>query len=148
MVDCGRSLHLIDPNWTKRLRLAMDRAKSENKLTQTQIATELGIKQASVSDWRNGKKKPDLERIEPLCNLLGITSMWLLFGSNAFLNDDEYIERIKEADNLFNRFSRLPKGLQDSINSQIDCTLEALDTAESKTESADDIKKQATLLLS
>ena len=143
----ARILELIDQKkWTRRLRQAMDKAKAESKLTQTEIANELGIKQASVSDWRNGKKKPDLERIEPLCKLLGITSIWLLFGSNAILASDEYMGRMKKANNLFDRFSKLPESLQSSIDSQIDSMLEALDSAESKAESADDIKKQVTSL--
>ena len=123
------NIDLIDTNWNERLRPAMDRAKAERKITQTRIADALGVKQASVSDWRSGKKKPELERINQLCELLDISSAWLLFGDRAILVDEEYGGRVKNALDLYDRFSNLPQPVRDAMSNQIDIVSSELGNA-------------------
>ncbi len=37
------------------------------KITQSQLAEQLGVTDRSVSNWENGKNMPDLSLFKPLC---------------------------------------------------------------------------------
>lgn len=53
-------------------------ARKLKGLTQKQLATKIGAKHNSVSDWENNKNKPDPDTIEFLCGVLEITPNYLL----------------------------------------------------------------------
>lgn len=58
-----------------------EKIKEARKLkgfTQKQLATKIGAKHNSVSDWENNKNKPDPDTIELLCGILDITPNYLL----------------------------------------------------------------------
>ena len=75
----------------------MDRVKHEKGLRQADIADQLGVKQASISYWKSGKKKPNLDKIDPLCELLGISSIWLLFGEeNEPVSDNPLLASLNQ----------------------------------------------------
>ena len=96
-----------------RLASAIDRVKHDKGLTQAEIAHMLGVKQASISYWKSGKKKPNLDKLDQLCELLGIKPIWLLFG-----------EENKPTDNpLLKSISRLPMDQQQALSSLISNTL-------------------------
>ena len=61
--------------------------RKEKKLTQEQLAENLGVTSKSISRWENGKTMPDYSLLKDLCNNLGISINELLTG-----------ERIKESD--------------------------------------------------
>ena len=62
----------------KKLRL-------ENNLTQTQVATELGIDQTNISLWENDKTRPEYENLIKLSKLYDVTLDELL-GVDFLLN--------------------------------------------------------------
>jgi len=64
------------------------------KLTQSDLAEQLGVTDRSVSNWENGKHMPDLSLFKPLCKTLDITINELLSGEK--LNDQEYQEKFEE----------------------------------------------------
>lgn len=56
-------------------------SRTIKKMTQKQLATAVGAKHNSVSDWENDKNKPDPDTIELLCGVLEITPNYLLNSS-------------------------------------------------------------------
>lgn len=59
----------------KRLR----EFRKEKKLTQKELAEQIGIKQNSYSDWETGKNEPSLENLVKLADLFEVPLDWL-FG--------------------------------------------------------------------
>ena len=64
--------------------------RKNKKLTQEQLANELGVTSKSVSRWENGKTMPDYSILEDLTKILGISLNEFYYG--------EYIpkEKIQE----------------------------------------------------
>ena len=52
--------------------------RKEKKLTQKELAEQIGIKQKSYSDWETGKNEPSLENIIKLTKILDTTADELL----------------------------------------------------------------------
>ncbi len=68
--------------------------RKKKRITQAQLAQELGVTDRSVSNWENGKNMPDLSLFKPLCKILDITINELLSGEK--LSKDEYPLRFEE----------------------------------------------------
>lgn len=68
--------------------------RKNKKITQSQLAEQLGVTDRSVSNWENGKNMPDLSLFKPLCEILDITINEFLSGEK--LNQDEYQEKFEE----------------------------------------------------
>lgn len=64
-------------------------ARKAQNLTQKQLAESIGAKHNSVSDWENGKNKPDPDTIELLCGVLKITPNYLLQSSKEDFSPKE-----------------------------------------------------------
>lgn len=54
-----------------------DLMKNE-KLTQMQLATALGIRQSSVSDWINAKSEPSIENLWKLADFFDVSIDYLI----------------------------------------------------------------------
>ena len=72
------------------------RKRREQNLTQEQLAQQLGVSNKTISQWENGKCKPDYSIIEPLCDALHVTLPELMDGEDAAedgvrVYDDEQI---------------------------------------------------------
>lgn len=52
--------------------------RKEKKLTQKEIAEQIGIKQNSYSDWENGKTEPSLEKLIVLADFFEVSLDWLV----------------------------------------------------------------------
>lgn len=52
--------------------------RKEKKLTQKELAEQIGIKQNSYSDWETGKNEPNLENVVKLAHILNVTTDDLL----------------------------------------------------------------------
>lgn len=59
----------------KRLR----EVRKSKKLTQKELAEQIGIKRNTYSDWENGKTEPSFENLVKLADLLDVSLDWL-FG--------------------------------------------------------------------
>ena len=53
-------------------------AINNSGMTQTEIATKLGIRQSVVSDYLRGKKMPSLDTFANLCKILDVDSADIL----------------------------------------------------------------------
>ncbi len=49
--------------------------------TQSDLVKDLSFRQATVSDWLNGKKYPRMDKVEKLANYLGVSVNELLMQS-------------------------------------------------------------------
>lgn len=68
--------------------------RKEKKITQSELAEQLGVTDRSVSNWETGKNMPDLSLFKSLCEILGITINELLSGEK--LSKEKYQERFEE----------------------------------------------------
>jgi len=76
--------------------------RKQKKLTQEQLARNLGITNRAISKWENGRGMPDLSLMKPLCQELGITINELLSGQK--LDKKDYQEKYEE--NIINTINR------------------------------------------
>ena len=53
--------------------------RKEKKLTQKELAEQIGISQKSYSHWETGKNEPSLENLIKLADLFEVSLDWL-FG--------------------------------------------------------------------
>jgi transcriptional regulator with XRE-family HTH domain len=63
--------------WNERLKSA----RKNYGCTATELAKEIGVSNATVSDWENGViKKMETENLLKICEFLKVSQMWLQFG--------------------------------------------------------------------
>ena len=55
------------------MRITLKAARVNKGMTQMQVANSLNVTKKTVCSWENGKTMPKLDKIEPLCNLYGVT---------------------------------------------------------------------------
>lgn len=53
--------------------LNVKQLRIDARLTQQEVATELGVAQSSVSAWESGEANPSAEKLPELAKLLGCT---------------------------------------------------------------------------
>ncbi len=68
--------------------------RKSKKITQAELAEQLGVTDRSVSNWENGKNMPDLSLFKPLCDILDITINELISGER--IDKKEYQEKLEE----------------------------------------------------
>ncbi len=75
-------------------------SRTVKKMTQKQLASAVGAKHNSVSDWENDKNKPDPDTIELLCGVLEITPNYLLNSSDDDISpfEKEIIKKYRSLD--------------------------------------------------
>lgn len=54
------------------MRITMKAARINANLTQEEMADRLGVTKKTIGSWENGKTKPKLDKVEPICSLLGV----------------------------------------------------------------------------
>ena len=54
------------------MRISIKAARVNKNLTQSELATALGVTKKTIWSWENGKAIPRVDKIEPLCNILGV----------------------------------------------------------------------------
>ena len=55
------------------MRITLKAARVNKGMTQVEVANSLNVTKKTVCSWENGKTMPKLDKIEPLCNLYGVT---------------------------------------------------------------------------
>lgn len=69
----------------KELRVA-------SKLPQQKIADEMGVNRVTYTNWENGKRKPELEKISLLAKILHTKTDYLLGKKDSTLNETENLD--------------------------------------------------------
>lgn len=68
--------------------------RKQHGLTQKELGDRLGVSHAAVSKWERGINYPDIELLEPLARVLGITAAELLGLEDA--PSEEVIKEVTE----------------------------------------------------
>lgn len=55
-------------------------ARAASGLSQTELATQIGVKVVTLEAWENDWKEPRANRLQMLTGLLGVSLRWLLTG--------------------------------------------------------------------
>ena len=59
---------------------AIRQRREERKLTQAELAEQIGVSSKTVSKWETGKGLPDISLLQPLAQALGISVIELMNG--------------------------------------------------------------------
>ncbi len=86
----------------------ISKCRKETKLTQQELAEQLGVTDRAISNWENGKNMPDLSLFKPLCNIFGITINDLMSGEKVSVN--EY--QVKLEENIVNAINDTNKKME------------------------------------
>lgn len=70
----------------ERFGIFVSRLRSERGMTQKALAEKLFVSNKAVSKWENGQSLPDINLLEPLAEMLGVTVPELLHGER--LNEE------------------------------------------------------------
>lgn len=63
-------------------------ARTQQRLTQKQVATEIRVSERTVGKWESGQTAPTLTQLRWLCLRYQISSEWLLFGEVPLVDLD------------------------------------------------------------
>jgi transcriptional regulator with XRE-family HTH domain len=63
-----------DMGWREKLKAA----RKARRLSQGELASQLGLSQSAVARWEKGPNKPDISWLIQLANLLAFDAAWLL----------------------------------------------------------------------
>lgn len=55
------------------MRITIKAARTNKNLRQVDVANALNVTKKTVGAWENGITMPKVDKIEPLCELLGVT---------------------------------------------------------------------------
>jgi len=61
----------------------LKKVRMENKLTQVELAKKVGAYQSKYRNWESDINEPDLDTINKLADILGVSSDWLLGRSGT-----------------------------------------------------------------
>lgn len=76
-----------------RIGEIIEEYRKAKKLTQSQLAKQLGVSNTAISKWENGTNLPDITLIEPLCEILEIDKLLLFTSENK--DKEEVSKRCK-----------------------------------------------------
>lgn len=74
--------------------LRIKKIRQDRKITQVQLANQIGVSQTAIALWENGNRRIPLEIIDELSLILNISASYLLFG-NADFSDNFSPEEVK-----------------------------------------------------
>ena len=63
----------------------------EKELTAYRVSKDTGISQASLADWRKGRSKPKIDKLQKLSEYFGVSISYLTGESNE-INDTQQME--------------------------------------------------------
>ena len=71
--------------------------RTEQGLSQGDLAEKLEVSRQSVSKWETGQATPDLDKIIKLADLFGVTTDYLLTGKPTLPSDRQVVDRVLRA---------------------------------------------------
>lgn len=63
----------------------------KRELTAYRVSKDTGISQASLADWRKGRSKPKIDKLQKLANYFGVSISYLTGESNE-IDDTQQIQ--------------------------------------------------------
>lgn len=108
---------VVDVSLARRLRQAIE----HRPMSQTDVAKQLGLSGAAVSQWLSGAKQPNRENIKSISELLGVDPQWLEYGSGTGPQTDPENDRAEyQADTCWRMRTAPVDGGRDYGNSIIE----------------------------
>lgn len=101
--------------------------------TQSDLVKDLSFRQATVSDWLNGKKYPRMDKVEKLANYLGVSINELLMQS-VFEPPVPAIQLTDQEKSMIKKYRQLNADGKLVIDNQIDFMLHQQDLSAEKEE--------------
>lgn len=71
--------HTSVPPITNRIYSILD----EKKISQSELAKQIGIRQSTISGWRQRFNEPEAELLEPIAEALNVSLQWLITGTES-----------------------------------------------------------------
>lgn len=73
-------------------------AVAASGLTHERLAEILDVREATISEWANGRRSPRLEHLERLPAVLGVSGHWLLTGQGerSYVGEGEAARTLKD----------------------------------------------------
>lgn len=100
--------------------------KEEKDIKQFEIAKRLGVTEAAVSAWKNGRRNVTEQISKSICREFGVNPSWLNDGvGNMFIDNDEDFR--KNIDRIMKGESETRKNLFKALIDASDDDIEALD---------------------
>ena len=98
--------------------------------TQGDLVRDLSFRQATVSDWLNGKKYPRMDKIEKLANYFGISINDLLIQTSA----PAPLTLSQQEETLIKKYRQLDADGREEIDDLLDVKLAKLQRSAEKEE--------------
>jgi transcriptional regulator with XRE-family HTH domain len=72
-------------------------ARERKRLSQAQLALEVGVRQQTVAAWETGRNIPPTEKLGRLSAVLGLSIDYLVLGEEGQGDDMKRIHRLRHA---------------------------------------------------
>lgn len=89
------------------------KVRQNRKITQLQLAKELGFSQTAIALWESGNRRIPLEIIDGISLILNISASYLLFGDTDF--NDEFSPEKAEPELTIKDEKDIAKTLSDTL---------------------------------
>lgn len=97
--------HETIPPITSRIYLLLER----KKISQSELARTLGIRQSTVSGWKQKFNEPEAELLEPISKALNVSLEWLITGTETLSNSTS--DLLKDEQQLLQHYNQCnPEG--------------------------------------
>ena len=97
--------------------------RRERGMTQAELAAELGISKSAVSMYERGNREPELDLLQEMADLFGVSVSSLLGREEPLVNDDpeltEYLERLRDRPELRMLFSTTRNATKEDIEKTV-----------------------------
>lgn len=67
----------------ENIRKRIKELREKRGLLQKEVAEKIGVTRETINNIENGKSKGNIEMIEPLCRVLGVTPTYLILGKET-----------------------------------------------------------------
>ncbi len=75
-----------------------DRLMKQRNVTRYRVSQETGVAESSLSDWKNGKSMPKIDKMQKIAEYFGVTVDYLMGKEKPVTDDDElnkYLEELR-----------------------------------------------------
>lgn len=86
-------------------------------MTQKELSEKTGIRQSTISDWKNKKMNPSSDKIMIICEVLDVSPYEILSGTDEKYKPTEYVVFKKDSEEamLIDSYRKLSKDSQNRL---------------------------------
>lgn len=77
------------------MSVEIKKLRKQRGMTQSQLAEQLNVSQATVASWENGTRRPDLDFLPTIAAFFGVT-VNDIYGYDAPKEDEDEVMQIRE----------------------------------------------------